>query len=372
MKNWFVFVFLLVSLYGCFEIPEYKPETLMDHTPAFSTENFTPQMIASPQAFFSASQPAKFVFDNGANFCGVTKDLETRCWPQNWLDTGYTWRFFNLEKILLLWDSTRVVALDHETFEVLFEAPNTGAAIWNGFPGVFNMLVNANVYDGVLVGSENLLLSSSYGVYNASSDGSVDSLTNGTIYMGSVRFSGFWKNSEGADCLFGYPDSLICITGNSVQSVPMTVGIGGSIAPILWNGSYWWIGCDDAHWCHVKKSESDVLPSKTYTMADMGGGLYSYIVASLASDNELVFANMDSRSEYYTNLYVSVSQTPQHIDTTWSWGVEKPFDVAMWYNSKGNIVVALSDMALVGSVNPIRVTKSVKIYKLRSDGTLVK
>jgi len=226
------------------------------------------------------------------------------------------------------------------------------------------------VVNAVVNSPNSMKLTTTLGVFHYDSNGTESMLNGDSISWRS--YSGYFKNSEGADCLFAYPDSLVCITGNIAQSVPMTVGMGGSFAPVLWYGSYWWIGCDDAHWCHVKKSESDVLPSKTYTMADMGGGLYSYIVASLASDNELVFANMDSRSEYYTNLYVSVSQTPQHIDTTWSWGVEKPFDVAMWYNSKGNIVVALSDMALVGSVNPIRVTKSVKIYKLRSDGTLVK
>ena len=150
MKYWAIFIFLVLPLIGCFFSDENNSTVLTDHPPAFSSETFAPQMIASPQAFFSASQPAKFVFDNGANFCGFTKDLETRCWPQNWLDTGYTWRYFNLEKILLLWDSTRVVALDHETFDVLYDSPRMPGVSWDGIERYYSNIQGVTTYASVV------------------------------------------------------------------------------------------------------------------------------------------------------------------------------------------------------------------------------
>jgi len=359
---------------GCFFSDENNSTVLTDHSPAFSTENFTPQMIASPQAFFSASQPAKFVFDNGANFCGITRDLETRCWPQNWLDTGYTWRYFNLEKMLLLWDSTRVVALDNETFEVLFEAPNTGAEIWNGFPNTAVPLINAVISNAEIVDAQDMLLTSTVGIFHVSSNGFVDSVPGGSIVKGTKHYSGFWGNIDSVNCIFAYPDSLVCVNGIVGQSEPFTVGIGGSVAPTYWNGYYWWLSCESQ--CSVKRWDSEILPRKVYPMADVGAwGSYEY--SALVSDTTLVFSYVDTHSEYYTTLNVLISHTAQHVDTSWTWSIERfayndEYRVHSWYNSKGNLVLALSDRVLVGFANPFRVTKSVKIYKLRSDGTLVK
>jgi len=352
--------------------PYVAIRNLATKTPAVVVNGMAGHGIANPRVLFSSQKPAQYVFSSWNQFCGIGKDLEVGCWSKNWLDTTRSWSNILTEKLLIVWDSTEILALDKSTFDTLYQAPFVESALWvdtlytvRFFPVQSAQVVNA----------KQLIIATDHQLYLMGPTGETELLHEFQTPVTSV----LWERAQGEWCVLnnasqtsGAVDSLACIRDGVLSIYPTDLVLGGvhytnGFTPTLWAGKYLWILCnnDVQRGCHVDATPDGIAWTKVEKTELSIWGSPGFTTIPLES--KILLANTsykepyDYRESYYNFEWYAVDRNGVVIDnSTISWKMDAFYEIKGWQTSAGNIAVSF-----IGS-------QTVNVYLFNQKGDLVK